>query len=94
MSTIQPGIRAAGFVVLDLSLSKRLRSWVEFNLAINNLTNKRYFETQNYFESRLLTDQGIFDPVENRLAFPSRIHATPGYGPGLTMGLTFRLSEK
>jgi outer membrane receptor protein involved in Fe transport len=94
LDPFDPGIRAAGFDVLDLSLSKRLLSRVELNLAIDNLTNKRYFETQNYFESRLLTDQGIFDPVENRLIFPSRLHATPGYGIGFTMGLTFRLSEK
>ncbi|HEY0386567.1 MAG TPA: TonB-dependent receptor, partial [Pyrinomonadaceae bacterium] len=45
--------RATGFDVLDLSLARRLRSWMDVNLAIDNLTNKRYFETQNYFASRL-----------------------------------------
>ena len=77
-------IRAAGLDVLDFSMSKRLRSWVDFNLSVDNLTNKRYFETQNYFESRLRPG----DPVI------SRIHGTPGYPIGLTIGLTFRLFGK
>jgi outer membrane receptor protein involved in Fe transport len=77
-------IRAAGLTVLDLSLSKRLRSWVDFNLSIDNLTDKRYFETQNYFESRLRPG----DPVM------ARIHATPGYPITVTAGLTFRLFGK
>jgi hypothetical protein len=77
-------IRAAGLDVLDFSMSKRLRSWVDLNLSVDNLTNKRYFETQNYFESRLRPG----DPIINR------IHGTPGYPIGLTIGLTFRLSGK
>ncbi len=77
-------IRASGLTVLDLSLSKRLRSWVDFNLSIDNLTDKHYFETQNYFVSRLR-------PGEAELA---RIHATPGYPVTVTMGLTFRFFGK
>ncbi|MBA2734060.1 MAG: TonB-dependent receptor [Acidobacteria bacterium] len=77
-------IRASGFDVLDFSMSKRLRRWVDFNLSIDNLTNKRYFETQNYFESRLRPG----DPVI------SRIHATPGYPFGLTIGFTFHFAAK
>ena len=77
-------IRAAGLDVLDLSLNKRLRKWVDFNLSIDNATNKRYYETQNYFESRLRPG----DPVI------ARIHATPGYPIGVTAGLTFHLFGK
>jgi len=77
-------IRAAGLDVVDLYVSKRLRRFVDVNFAVDNLFNKRYFETQNFFESRLRPGD---DPVE-------RIHATPGYPFGVTVGLTFRLGEK
>jgi len=88
-------IRASGLDVLDLSLNKRIRRWVDLNLSVDNLTNKRFFETQNYFESRLQTDAPIgFDANENRFIYPSRIHGTPGYSFGITVGLTFRLFEK
>ncbi|MDX6692774.1 MAG: hypothetical protein QOF02_377, partial [Blastocatellia bacterium] len=77
-------LRAAGLDMLDLSLSKRLRPSLDFNLSVDNLTNKRYFETQNYFESRLRPNS------------PSsfRLHGTPGYPIGLTVGLTYRLFRK
>jgi outer membrane receptor protein involved in Fe transport len=77
-------IRASGLDVLDFSLRKRLRRFVDFNFSIDNLTNKRYFETQNYFESRL-------KPVDAAIA---RIHGTPGYPFGVTAGLTFRFFGK
>jgi hypothetical protein len=32
-------------------MAKRVRRWGDFNLPIDNLTDKRYFETQNYLES-------------------------------------------
>lgn len=79
-----PAIRAAGFDVLDFSLNRRLRRGIEFNLAIDNLTNKRYWETQNYFESRLRPGADLV----------SRIHATPGYPVTVTVGLIFRLFAK
>ena len=74
-------IRAAGHDVLDFSLAKRIRSWTSFNLSIDNLTNRRYFETQNYFESRLRPGDEVV----------SRIHGTPGYPFGITVGFTFHL---
>jgi outer membrane receptor protein involved in Fe transport len=77
-------IRAAGLDVLDLSISQRLRSWVDLDISIDNLTDKHYFETQNYFESRVRPG----DPVI------ARIHGTPGYSRGFTVGLTFRLFRK
>jgi outer membrane receptor protein involved in Fe transport len=75
-------IRAAGLDVVDLGVTRRLRRDLDFNLAIDNLFNKRYFETQNYFESRVRPGD---EPA-------GRIHATPGYPFGLTVGLTFRFS--
>jgi len=77
-------IRAAGLDVVDLSFTKRLTGYMDLNLSVDNLTNKRYFETQNYFESRLRPG----DPVV------SRIHATPGYPFTITAGVTIRLFGK
>jgi hypothetical protein len=65
-------------------MTKRIRPWVDFNLSIDNLTDKRYFETQNYFESR------VTPGAEAR----ARIHGTPGYPVGVCAGLTFRLGAK
>jgi len=76
--------RASGLDVIDFGLSQRVRRWLDFNFAIDNLTNKRYFETQNYFESRLRPG----DPTV------ARIHGTPGYPFGVTAGLTFRFFGK
>jgi outer membrane receptor protein involved in Fe transport len=61
-------------------VTKAVRKGVELNLGLDNLTNHRYYETQNYFESRLTPTA---PPV-------SRIHATPGYPLGVTVGITFR----
>ena len=77
-------IRAAGLDVIDLSVTKRVTRFMDFNLSIDNVTNKRYFETQNFFESRLQPG----DPVI------SRIHGTPGYPFTITAGVTFRLFAK
>ncbi len=79
-----PTILASGFDVLDFSVNRRLRRGLEFNFAIDNLTNKRYYETQNYFASR----------VQPGAALTSRIHATPGYPITVSVGLTFRLHGK
>jgi outer membrane receptor protein involved in Fe transport len=75
---------AAGLDVLDLSLSKRIRHNIDFNFAIDNLNNKGYWETQNYLESRVTPAAPVI----------ARIHGTPGYPIGFTVGLTFRLGEK
>jgi outer membrane receptor protein involved in Fe transport len=84
LDPVDPGIRASGLDVLDLGVTKQLRRWIELNFSIDNLTDKRYFETQNYFESRISPG----DPVI------ARIHATPGYPITITGGVTFRLSKK
>jgi outer membrane receptor protein involved in Fe transport len=84
LDPLDPGIRAAGLDVIDFSLNRRLRRGVEFNLAIDNLTDKRYFETQNFFESR----------IAPKAESAARIHATPGYPRTFSVGVTFRLGAK
>jgi hypothetical protein len=76
---------ASGLDVVDFSLSKRIRHGVDFNIAIDNLNNKKYWETQNYFVSRLPGD-----PMDGE----ARVHGTPGFPVGVTAGLTFRLGER
>jgi outer membrane receptor for monomeric catechols len=78
------GIRASGLDVIDFSLSKRIRSWVDFNFSVDNLADKRFYETQNFFESRIR-------PADPAIA---RIHGTPGYPVSVSVGLTFRLPGK
>ncbi|MDQ3320927.1 MAG: TonB-dependent receptor [Acidobacteriota bacterium] len=77
-------IRAAGHDVVDFSISKRLRKWMDLNFSIDNVLDKRYFETQNFFESRI---SPTADVVE-------RIHATPGYPRTFNVGVTFRFGAK
>ena len=69
---------------IDFSMRQRIRPWVDFNLSIDNLTDKHYFETQNFLESR----------VSGTAPIIARIHATPGYSRGFTAGLTFHLFGK
>ena len=76
---LDPTIRATGLDVIDLAVTKKLGSGTELNLAIDNLTNKKYYETQNYFESRVTPDAPA----------ASRIHGTPGYPFAITLGITF-----
>ncbi|MEJ7849147.1 MAG: TonB-dependent receptor [Pyrinomonadaceae bacterium] len=77
-------IKAAGHDVVDLSLTKRLRKWVDLNFSIDNVLNKKYYETQNFFESRIAPGADVI----------SRIHATPGYPFTVSAGLTFRFGAK
>lgn len=77
-------LRAAGNDVVDFTLSKRLRRRVDLNFSIDNLLNKRYFETQNFFESRTCQTCDLAE----------RIHATPGYPFTASVGLTFRFGAK
>jgi outer membrane receptor protein involved in Fe transport len=81
---LDPTIRATGLDVVDLSFSKQIRHGVDFNFAIDNLNDKRYFETQNFLESRVAPDSPVV----------ARVHGTPGYPIGFTVGMTFRFGEK
>jgi len=76
---------ASGLDVVDLEVTKQIRPWIEFNLGIDNLTNKRYYETQNYFES-----QPMPDPSSRGF----RVHATPGYPIDASAGITLHLGHK
>ena len=76
-----PSIVASGHTVFDFGLARQIRRGVELNLSLDNLTNRDYYETQNYFESRVTPSV----PVR------SRIHATPGYPFTVVAGLTVRL---
>jgi len=77
-------VRGSGLDVLDLSVTKPLRPWLDLNFNLDNLTNKVFYETQNYFESRISPGARATE----------RIHGTPGYPIGFMVGLTFRIGEK
>ncbi len=77
-------LRASGHDVVDFSMSKRLKKWVDLNFSIDNLFNKKYFETQNFFESRVSPNAPVIE----------RIHVTPGYSTTVSVGLTFRFGKK
>ena len=77
-------IVASGATVFDLGLARQLRRGMELNLSVDNLTNRDYYETQNYFESQVAPDAPAV----------WRIHGTPGYPLTAVAGLTFRLGGK
>ncbi|HWQ54943.1 MAG TPA: TonB-dependent receptor [Bryobacteraceae bacterium] len=79
-----PAILASGHTVFDFGLAKQVRRGVELNLSLDNLTNRDYYETQNYFESR-------FAPMA---PIAKRLHGTPGYPLTAVVGLTFRMGRK
>ncbi len=80
---LDPSILASGHTLFDFAFSRRLSHSMELGVAVDNLFDREYWETQNYFTSRL--------PGQPALG---RIHATPGYGTTVTVGLTFRFSGK
>jgi outer membrane receptor protein involved in Fe transport len=79
-----PSIVASGFTVFDMGLAKQIGHFVELNLSLDNLTNRNYYETQNYFESRVTPDAPII----------GRIHGTPGYPLTVVAGVTMRFRSK
>ena len=79
-----PGQVASGHTVFDLALARQIRRGIEFNLSLDNLTNRAYYETQNYFVSQV-------SPTAPAVA---RIHGTPGYPLTAVAGITFRLRGK
>jgi outer membrane receptor protein involved in Fe transport len=79
-----PSIVAAGHTVFDVGIARQIRRGIELNLSLDNLTNRDYYETQNYFESRVSPGAPVM----------ARIHATPGFPLTAVVGLTFRLGGK
>lgn len=71
-----PSITASGQTVFDLSLVRRISRSVDLNLTVDNLLDRDYYETQNWFESRLPGQPTQF-----------RIHGTPGYPRQLAVGI-------
>jgi hypothetical protein len=71
---------ASGLDVIDFALTKKLVRGLECNLAVDNLNNKHYYETQNFFDSRVTPTARV----------EARVHGTPGYPIGFTTGLTWR----
>jgi outer membrane receptor protein involved in Fe transport len=79
-----PSIVASGFTTFDMGIAKQVHSGVELNLSIDNLTNRKFYETQNYFESRVCPTCPVV----------ARIHGTPGYPLTVVAGVTLRLWNK
>jgi hypothetical protein len=79
-----PSIVASGYATFDLGVAKQIHRGVELNLSMDNLTNRVFYETQNYFESRVCPT----------CAVAARIHATPAYPFTVVGGVTFRLWGK
>lgn len=79
-----PAIVATGHTVLDFGVARQINRKVELNFSLDNLTNRDYWETQNYFESRVAPDAPII----------ARIHATPAYPVTAVAGITFRFGGK
>ncbi|MCB1022384.1 MAG: TonB-dependent receptor plug domain-containing protein, partial [Acidobacteria bacterium] len=83
LDEFDPSVRAAGNTVFDFAMSRKITRNVDFNLAVDNMLDRNYWEMQNLFESRLPRQ----DPVE-------RIHGTPGYPATIVVGLTLRFGGK
>jgi hypothetical protein len=79
-----PSIVASGLTVFDFGVSKRVSRMFELNLSLDNLLNRDYYETQNYFESRVMADAPVV----------ARIHGTPGYPLTAIAGVTMHLGGK
>jgi outer membrane receptor protein involved in Fe transport len=79
-----PSIVASGHIVFDLGVARQVSRRLELNLRLDNLTNRDYYETQKYFESRVTPDAPIV----------ARIHGTPGYPLTAITGITMRFGGK
>jgi outer membrane receptor protein involved in Fe transport len=79
-----PSIVASGLTVFDLGIIKRLNHLVELDLSLDNLLNRDYYETQNYFESRVTPEAPVV----------ARIHGTPAYPLTAVAGITLRFGSK
>lgn len=78
-----PTIRAEGNTVFDFAMSRPILPNLDFNFAVDNIFNRDFYETQNFFESRLAGRSAI-----------ERIHATPNFGRTVVVGVRFHFREK
>src|SRR5262249_36859206 len=76
-----PFIVASGLTVFDLGLAKKIRRGIELNLSLDNVANRDYYETQNFFQSRVAPGVPVI----------GRTHGTPGYPLTVVAGITLRL---
>ena len=83
LDPLESSIVALGQSVWDFGVARRIRRGVEFNLSVDNLLNRRYWETQNLVESALRGQEPM-----------ARVHGTPGYPVTVMVGMTFRLFGK
>ena len=74
----------SGLTVFDLGIARQIGPAVELNLSVDNLTNRNYCETQNYFESRVTPDAPAV----------ARIYATPAYPISAVAGITMHFGGK
>jgi hypothetical protein len=79
-----PAIVASGLTVFDIGAAKQVNRVVELNLSLDNVTNRNFYETQNYFESRVTPAAPIL----------ARVHATPGYPFTAVAGITLHFRSK
>jgi hypothetical protein len=79
-----PAIVASGHTVFDFGMAKQITHRVDFNFSLDNLLSRDYYETQNYFESR----------VTPAAAIVARIHGTPGFPLTAVAGVTLRFAGK
>ena len=79
-----PSIAATGHTVFDMGLSRPLNRRIELNFSVDNLLNRGYYETQNYFESRVAPDAPAV----------ARIHGTQGYPLTAVAGITIRFGSR
>lgn len=77
-------VTAQGQAVAGAKPYEGAAPWSGVNLAIDNLTDKRYFETRNFFTSRLRPQDAVIE----------RVHATSGFSRALTIGLSLRMGER
>jgi outer membrane receptor protein involved in Fe transport len=77
-------IVAQGYTAFDFGATRRLNHQVELNFTLDNLLDRSYYETQNYFESRVTPEAAIV----------ARIHGTPGYPLTAVAGITMHFGGK
>jgi len=83
LDSLDSSVLAAGHTVWDVGIARRIRRGIEFNVTVDNFADRSYWETQNYYESRLPGQEPM-----------TRIHATPGYPLTVMVGMTVRLFGK